>query len=393
MRHSSRNPCTSGPERRPSRTHISTMSALLYGMNRSRLSVSAIRLLRSLSDQGRGTEWRDYPRALFYLNELVELEDAENLDRAYFIRGRIYHKQGRFDLSIDSLSHVAKEFPESSLVQESQYWIASNYYGMGMYEKAIEEFIKVTDNPASRNHAAQALLRIGDSHYNLGSYLEASLAYLEVVREFPESREAPRAEFGILLCYERQEEHERFMDRASSFFATYPDHPLGADILWRIAQHHLGDDQFDKSIFTYRALVRKYPRSDLADDAQLKLGEIYRNQEDFKNAIIEFGLVVKHYPRSDLLVEAYFEIAEGCFALGDYRRALEGYERVASGFPESHLARRAALRAIDCLERLDRVDLAEKRLAEFMERDPKDPSRVQEAPETGVDSSRADAIW
>lgn len=327
---------------------------------------------------------RDYPKALSYLDELARREDAENLDRAYFIQGRIYYKEGKFDLAIDRLSKILALSPQSPLAGQSQYWIAWSYYRMGMYEKAIGEFTRVTENPPSSEHASQALLRIGDCYYHRGSYLEARLTYLEVIREFPGSREAPEAEYGILLAFERQGMYDNFVDRAGAFLSRYPTHPLGAEILSRLAQYNLDSHQVDKAIVTYRELLRKYSRSDLADDAQFKLGEIYREQEDFENAIVEFGLVVKKYPRSNHLADAYFKIAQSYFALGDYRKALEGYRRVATGFPESHLAGEAYLGAVDCFERLGRVDLAEKRLVELMENYPNHSIRFQGALRLGL---------
>jgi len=186
------------------------------------------------------------------------------------------------------------------------------------------------------------------------------------------------------MAFEGQRSYDNFLERARAFLATYPTHPLGANILSKLARYYLVNNLLGTSIATYRELLDKYPRSDLADDAQLRLGEIYRDQRDFKNAIHEFGMVVKQYPRSEYLVNAYFEIAQSYFALGDYRRALEGYERVATRFPGSPLAGEAYFRGADCLKRLGRVDLAEKRLVELMERYPKDPKQPQGALRLGL---------
>jgi TolA-binding protein len=253
-----------------------------------------------------------------------------------------------------------------------------------MYEKAIGEFGKVRDSPGSSEQAAQALLRIGDCYYHLGSYLEAFQTYLDVTREFPESREAPEAEYGILLALKRQGRDDDFMERANTFFSRYPDHPIGANVLTTVAQYYWHNNQVESTIAAYRELLKKYSQSDLADDVQFNLGEIYREQRDFQNAILEFGQVVKQYPRSDHLVDAYFEIAQGYFALGDYRRALEGYDRVVKKFPNSHLAGKADLRVVDCLEKLDRVDLAEKRLIELMGNPPDSQTRFQAALRVGL---------
>jgi len=178
--------------------------------------------------------------------------------------------------------------------------------------------------------------------------------------------------------------HDSFVEKAKGFFATYPTHPLGANILSKLAQYYLENNMVNNAIASYKELLRTYPRSDLADDAQFKLGGIYREQQDFKNAILEFGQVVKQSPGSNYLVDAYFEIAESYFALGDYRRALEGYRRVVRGFPENRLARTAYLRAAECFEKLDRRDFAEKTLMELLESYPNDLIRFQGALRLGL---------
>jgi TolA-binding protein len=332
---------------------------------------------------------KDYPRALSYLEELAGREDVRCLDRVYLIQGRIYYEQDEFELAIDRLSFVLERFPESSLAQESQYWVACSYYRMGKYERAIEAFVAVTEHPPSSTRSAEAFFRIGECNRHLDSYEAAQKAYTRVIREYPHSRIVPKAEHGILLTLESQGDYERFDERANAFLIRYPTHPLGADILMRIARRYLDEDRVDKAIHMHRALIWRYPRNELTDDAQFRLGEIYRDQQDFERAISAFGLVVKQYPRSGYLVDAYYEIAQSYFALGDYRRALEGYERVTRGFPESHRAEEAAVGEIDCLRRLDRIDLAEARLLELRERGLETPLRSQPSLRRGLILSRA----
>jgi outer membrane assembly lipoprotein YfiO len=269
-------------------------------------------------------------------------------------------------------------------VDESQYWIAWSTYQKGLYEEAIREFTEVTENPSSSHHASQALLKIGDCYYNQESYSEATASYLEVIRLFPGSEEAPKAEYGILLSLEQQGQYEDFVAKARTFLSAYPAHPLGADILLRLAQYYVDLGLEGNAIATYRELLRNHSRSDMADDARFKLGEIYRRRQDFKSAIVQFGNVVKQYPKSDYLVDAYFGIAEGYFGLEDYRRALEVYGRVARNFPESHLAGQAYLRAARCFEELDRNDLAERVLTELMESHPDDAIRFEGALRLGL---------
>ena len=327
---------------------------------------------------------KDYQEALVYLGELVGREGAPDLDRACFLKARIFYEQGRLDRAIDQWLDTLRTFPKSSLARESRYWIAQSYCDMGLYDMALEEFTKLTEDPFSAERVPQVLLRVGDCHYHLTSYLEASLAYLEVIRRFPEADQVPEAEYGLILAFEAQGRYDNFEERAKMFFSRYPSHPLGANILSRIAQRHVENDDLGSASAAYRTLIRKYPRSELADDAQFKLGEIHRDQEDFENAIVEFGRVVKHYPRSDYLVDAYFETAQSYRALEDYRKAAEVYELVVRRFPDSTQAGEAYLRLAECLGKMNRSDLAEEKLLDLMGSEPETVDQFQAALRLGL---------
>jgi len=327
---------------------------------------------------------KDYQEALVYLGELVGREGVEDLDRACFMEARVYYEQGMLDRAIDRWLETVRSFPESPLAGESRYWIAQSYYGIGLYDMALEEFITLAEAPPSAERVPQVLLRIGDCHYQLKSYLEASLAYLEVIRRFPEAEQVPEAEYGLLLAFEGQERYDNFLERARMFFSRYPAHPLGANILSRIAQHQVENDELDSASATYRALIRKYPRSELADDAQFRLGEIHRDREDFENAIVEFGRVVKHYPGSSHLVDAYFETAQSYYALEEYRKASEVYELVVRRFPESEVAGEAYLRLAECLDKMNRSDLAEAKLSALVGGEPETAVQFQAALRLGL---------
>ena len=74
--------------------------------------------------------------------------------------------------------------------EEEFYLLGLSYFLEGNYQKAVEFFEKV---PANNPNRAKALLKMGESYYNMGKADKAKDSYFEVLRSFPDSEEARSA--------------------------------------------------------------------------------------------------------------------------------------------------------------------------------------------------------
>jgi len=79
--------------------------------------------------------------------------------------------------------------------EEEFYLLGLSYFLEGNYQKAVEFFEKV---PANNPNRAKALLKMGESYYNMGKADKAKDSYFEVLRSFPDSEEARSATLALL---------------------------------------------------------------------------------------------------------------------------------------------------------------------------------------------------
>ena len=97
-------------------------------------------------------------------------------------------------------------------------------------------------------------------------------------------------------------------------------------------------------------------------DKKINLANTYYNNELFNAAIKEYEEYVENYPvEPNKRANIYYQIANIYFErLNDYEKALENYLRIKYLFPESNLQSDVGKRIVNCLERLERSQDAQR---------------------------------
>jgi len=91
------------------------------------------------------------------------------------------------------LNDFLKKYPDSTLADNAQYWLAECYYGLKEYDRAILEFDNVRRRFPKSDKIPASLLRQGFAFAELGDKVDARLILQELVERFPESEEAGKA--------------------------------------------------------------------------------------------------------------------------------------------------------------------------------------------------------
>jgi tol-pal system protein YbgF len=112
---------------------------------------------------------------------------------------RLYEKakanldQGNYQLALMGFREFLDRFPESTLADNAQYWIGEVYYAQGRYDRAIEEFLKVTTDYPGADKIPAAYLKVAFAFRSKGDRPTARRYLRYLVEHFPESREAEMA--------------------------------------------------------------------------------------------------------------------------------------------------------------------------------------------------------
>jgi tol-pal system protein YbgF len=97
-----------------------------------------------------------------------------------------FMKQGLYEKAIKAFRDFLARHPGSGLADNAQYWIAEGNYVLRNYKLALEEFAKVLGY-ANSSKMADAMLKIGYVHYELGAWDKARKALTEVQERYPGS--------------------------------------------------------------------------------------------------------------------------------------------------------------------------------------------------------------
>lgn len=111
-------------------------------------------------------------------------------DRANYQAAFELLKQGRYDQAAIALQQFMVAFPDSSLSDNAQYWLAETYYVTQNYQQALPEFQTVLDRYPDSRKIPDALLKIGYCNYELKRIDASREALSAVVASYPETTAA-----------------------------------------------------------------------------------------------------------------------------------------------------------------------------------------------------------
>ena len=106
-------------------------------------------------------------------------------DQAVYARAFEQLKAGNYNAAIEQFQGLMKDYPQSQLLDNAQYWIGEAYYVTRDYDLAAKAFRAVGERwPASRK-APDALLKLGYTQYQQKHLHDARATLTEVTQRFP----------------------------------------------------------------------------------------------------------------------------------------------------------------------------------------------------------------
>lgn len=232
------------------------------------------------------------PQARFRQAELLEQKgDIQESFNAYDQFLSRFQGSGLYTTALNRQASMAQSAAEGD--------VKSSFLGLKTklsLEKTTEMLGKVRDNAPKSRTAAKAQFTIGELYQAKRKSKEAIAAYRQLVRDQPESPEAPEALFrvGLILMEEadRGNQNQANLDLSreafNDYLIQYPGHSrnaearkflssLGSRDLQRsydIAEFYQKTGKLESAKVYYRDIVRRSASGKLHDDARARLKEL-----------------------------------------------------------------------------------------------------------------------
>lgn len=124
---------------------------------------------------------------------VVPSEPLPPAAQALYDRGYTLFHQGQYLDAEASFQRFLESYPESDLSDNAEYWIGECRFARRDYPGALQAFRRTVTRYPKGNKVADALLKAGQTHEQLGDVAAARRSYQEVGRRFPDSAAAVAA--------------------------------------------------------------------------------------------------------------------------------------------------------------------------------------------------------
>ncbi len=108
--------------------------------------------------------------------------------------GLSYLSGGQYDLANQAFQDFLKNYGDSELASNAQFYIGESYYVQKNYSRAIEEYNKCLERYPSGNKLAAAQLKKGYALQELGQTTAAERELRSLMQRFPNSHESDLAQ-------------------------------------------------------------------------------------------------------------------------------------------------------------------------------------------------------
>lgn len=120
-------------------------------------------------------------------------QPADSADKASYQAAFDLLKDGHYDQAIAAFKDFATTYPQSTLVDNAQYWLGEAYYVNKAFVDALAAFQRVIQNFPNSRKVPDALLKVGFCNDELKQYSAARDALNQVLTQYPDSPAAPFA--------------------------------------------------------------------------------------------------------------------------------------------------------------------------------------------------------
>ena len=272
-------------------------------------------------------------------------------------RGLVLEESGKLADAAEVYEEVVKDLERSPAAAHARLSLALVLQKLGKTDEAAAAWMSAAR--MSPKLASIALCGLAGLEESRGRPLDAARAWREVVRNFPESAEAPAARRALLaVCTKLGESKasttilEEILargncladaNRAPEAEALYEAAlkrrrlPVEARVTLLMALGGSLDaqDRFAAAEGAYRKVVRAVPGTMDAATAQISIVQGYLDRGRLSDAVRELERMVKTYPGTPAQVQAQFQVGSVQEALRNPQKAEEAYRKVLDLAPQS----------------------------------------------------------
>jgi len=205
--------------------------------------------------------------------------------------------------------------------------------------------------------AAQNEYEAATKRWNAGEYQTAARMYLELVKEHPYSTRADDALYWVgVTQFLYLGETDKSLQTFRLLLKRYPRRDIAPQAQWYIAHHiyEQGYNDYDRAIEEYRKAAQ-YENREVREKSLYSLADCLFRVGKVEEARTVWLQQVEEFPVGQQVKLGYFRLGTAAFSRGELDEAKIFYRKTIDGNPDTELAVKAKFALAGCLESGDEL--------------------------------------
>lgn len=257
--------------------------------------------------------------------------------------GDAYYNEAKYANAITTYENVIAEYRRSALVADAHYGIVQSYYQLGDFGRFLDRgmhFVRTfRDNPRS----VILQFQLAGHLVSAEAYVDAALAYHDIVRREPQSELADDAQYRLAEVEVQLANPAAALEAFNDLLERFPNSSMRQDARLGKARVLMQMSLHQQAVGELEQLLANAPGGPMAPAGLLALGESFIAIERPEAARAVFERFVSEYPVSPARFRVYLEYGKLLQEASEREAALEAL-RLASESPEEALAAEAQFR-------------------------------------------------
>ena len=329
--------------------------------------------VRGLSQAGLG----DFEAAAAtYAKILAGAEGYAAADKVAYELGWTQLELNKPQESVAAFRRLAEDWPESPLAAEGLFRVGEAHYDNGSFADAAVAYQKSAAKSGSGEIAEKALHKLGWSLLKGHQIPAAREAFMEQLRKHAGGPLAGDARFLIGECSFKQDEWETALSTFEKVVRA-ADSNYVALAAFRAGECAAALEDWESSRKWHQQVVQNHTDFELLPEARYGLGWALQNQGKFEPAISLYESVTEQ-TQTETAAKARFMIGECCFAQKKHKEAARHFLKAAFLYNHKEWSAMSYFEAARCFEVLKDVEQAVSCYTQLLEKYPQH-SKVPEA--------------
>lgn len=317
----------------------------------------------------------------------AEFMDREEFRKAIACLQRVWPRERLLRHQRERLTYLKQQLESASERKAQPFEMLTLAQLIAKVEREIEQFQKIDQFDAALR------LRVGSAFLQMQRYREAALVMEDMLRKMKPSELVEQASVNVIKCWSQLGSHERAIEAADAFAATFPKSVQLPTVLFMKGDALRGLRKFEEAGEVFAGIARDYPQAEFAARAHFMQGFCQLEDEENDAAIETFtnlpkkfddasveemalywkGMAfsfnkdhercsevmkeyLKQYKDGKYVGEANFRIAYSSQALGEHDRAIRELRKFLETYPEHERRDEAGLLLGDALMAVGSLD-------------------------------------